>query len=500
MHHICCTVRIESEEGSVDRSWRAFARCWPTRHTRAVLVHHRRGARRADESTSPLDSIFPGTATAIASASVLFLLGFAYLRYAFEGWFFLDDFGYVDRFHSALRLEELLHPVGFGRFLSTNVYWNLTWRVFGGEASLYFACNLVIIVATAWIFAALVGDRYGRASALVAGLCYAALPNVISAYGWISNAQHLVAHLFCAMFLYLYFRWSRNDVSGTSIAALEAVLVAALLSNQLSSGLLIVPVVHLLADRDARRQRRRRAFVVLMAATVFILYLRTRGVASGPYALDVTTKTMFDVVPVYFGEIWVFWLWIATSLTGFAVAVWRRHDAVHATLWLGGVAFVAPFLFLKYQHYPQYASLGLAMFFMAVWISAYQLTCARAPKFLSVVMAVFVLAGGAWGLSMFSPMLEQPDGARQREFVAQMAAINETAGPEARHFCFDSERSAGAPRTDAEAIPYDWQGLGFGVAFHYFVDPSKTYEPMSAAAQCNRIIRFHGRTLTEGGA
>jgi hypothetical protein len=208
----------------------------------------------------------------------LFLLTYGYLRYASAAWFHLDDFLFINDFHDGIRWDQLVHPQGFGRFVSINAYWNVTWNLFGREASLYFALNFFLIAATALLLGRLVAKYYGAVAGLVAGVIYFALPNVIAGYTWLANSQHLLAHFFCSLFLFLYFRPERQRFTAATIVALEAVLVLALLSNQLASALVVVPVVDLLVNREVRRQRTRRILLGLTVVTVGALYFIDRSV------------------------------------------------------------------------------------------------------------------------------------------------------------------------------------------------------------------------------
>jgi hypothetical protein len=88
-----------------------------------------------------------------------------------------------------------------------------------------------LIVATAALVGRLIAMRYGSAVGVVAALLYAALPNVIAGYTWISNSQHLLAHFFCALFFVVYFAARHERFRWHTVAALEGVLLLALLSN-----------------------------------------------------------------------------------------------------------------------------------------------------------------------------------------------------------------------------------------------------------------------------
>ena len=385
--------------------------------------------------------------------------------------------------------------MGFGRFLSTNVYWNLTWRLFGTQASLYFALNFFVVAATSVLFATIAATHYGRGAALVAGLAYFALPNVIEGFNWISNDQHLLAHFLCALFVLLYFDARRQDFRLVTVVVLEIVLVLALLGNQLSSALLVVPMVDLVLVDSSRRSRLRWVTFGITAVTVALFYLRTRGVNTGPYATDFTWHTMINAARDYFGGTLLFWTWLAASVAGFAVAA-RRRDALHATLWSLGVAFLVPFLFFPYQRYPVYVSLGLAFFFLALWLLVYQVLRDRAPKALPAAVLVIVLALGVWGVSRFSEVLSAPRGSAERDIVAQMADIVAREGPGVTNYCFTSTATIEfPPGPDARPIPKEWGSLDFGAAFTSLVDASKQYHPLAFAARCDRVVRFDGRSL-----
>jgi hypothetical protein len=352
-------------------------------------------------------------------------------------------------------------------------------------------------VATALLLGRLVAKHYGAVTGLVGGVIYFALPNVIAGYTWLGNSQHLLAHFFCALFLFLYFRPERQRFTAATIVALEAVLVLALLSNQLASALVVVPVVDLFVNREVRRQRTRWILLGLTVVTVVALYFRVPDVNSGVYSTDLSSSTIQTNIDFYFGSTAVFVLGLVVALAGFAFAAWKR-DALHATLFVSGVAFVAPFLVLEFQRYEHYVSLGFACFFIAVWIAAYEILQCRVPQVVPVVALIVVLAAGAFGMSRLSDALETPIGADQRELVAQVRNIVEANGPGVTKYCFTGPNVTNVRfRHRDNPVPSEWWGVGIGNAFRYFVDDSKKYWPESLSGGCDRLIRIEGASLTE---
>jgi hypothetical protein len=342
----------------------------------------------------------------------------------------------------------------------------------------------------------LVAKHYGAVAGLVAGVIYVALPNVIAGYTWLANSQHLLAHFFCALFLFLYFRPERGRFTAATIAALEAVLVLALLSNQLASALVVVPVVDLLVNRAVRRQRTRWIVLGLTVVTAVALYLRVPDVNSGVYSTDLSSSTVQTNIDFYFGSTTVFVLGLAIAFAGFGVAVWKR-DALLATLFVGGVAFVVPFLVLEFQRYEHYVSFGFACFLIAVWISAYELLHSRLPQVVPVTALVVALAAGAFGVSRLSDALETPVGADQRDLVAQMRDIVDANGSEVTKYCFTGPNLTNVRfRHRDNPVPSEWWGVGVGNAFRYFVDDSKKYWPESLSGGCDRLIRMEGASLS----
>jgi hypothetical protein len=423
------------------------------------------------------------------------VLTIEYLRYARRGWFFLDDFLFIDRYRNSLHLEELIHPEAFGRFLTTNAYWNFAWRLFGSDATFYFAINFAVIAGTTFLLGRLIATHYGPLAGVVAGLVYFALPNVIDGYTWISNSQHLVAHFFVVLFFVVYFYATRTRFTATTVVMLEVVLVAALLSNQLASALAIVPAVDLALQRDARRVRTRWVILGLALVTILASYLRTRTRYTGPYATDISMSTLFTNGRFYFGTTALFVAWLIAGLAGFAFAA-RKRDTLLACLFLGGVGFVAPFLILETQRYEHYISLGVTFFLVAVWVTASQFLTARSPRVLPVVALVVALALGAWGTARFTQELRAPVGGDQRYLVSQMRRIVENDSPDTYEYCFTSAHTKRFQlNSKTVRVPIEWWGLGFGTAFTRFVDATKSYVPASFSADCDRLVRIHGSTI-----
>jgi hypothetical protein len=431
----------------------------------------------------------------VGLACPFLVLTVEYLRYARRGWFFLDDFLFIDRYRANLHFEELLHPQAFGRFVTTNAYWNLGWKLFGSHASYYFALNFVVIAATTFLLGRLIATHYGALAGVVAGLIYFALPNVIDGYAWISNSQHLVAHFFVLLFFVVYFDARRKRFSATTVVVLQAILVAALLSNQLASALAMVPAVDLALNRDARRERTRWLVLGLAVITIVACYFRTRPHYTGPYATDISMSTVSANARFYFHSTPLFGAWLLAGFAGFLLAA-RKNDTLLACLFLGGLGFVAPFLILETQRYELYASLGLTFFLVAIWVTGYRSLTEHSPRVVPTVALVVALALGAWGTARLTDLLRGPVGGDQRYLVSQMRDIVENDGPHAYQYCF------AGPHTkkflfDAKMVPVpvEWWGLGFGTAFTEFVDAAKSYQPASFSSSCDRLVNIDGSKM-----
>jgi hypothetical protein len=426
------------------------------------------------------------------------LLAYDYMRYASRGWFYLDDFIFIDKYHQSIRFGELLHPQGFGRFVSTNAYWNVAWQLFGTHASFYFALNFVVIVVTAALLGRLVAARYGSVVGVVAALLYAALPNVVEGYTWISNSQHLLAHLFCGLFFLLYFGTRRAGFTLRTVAVLEVVLVVALLSNQLASALALVPLVDLVVSRESRRDRARWVLLLLALITVVAFSLRTGHQSAGAYSTDLSVTTLVTNARYYFGgQLALFAGWLAVSVAGFVFAA-RRRDSLLASMFAAGVGFVVPFLALEFQRADHYPSLGLAFSLIAAWIAAYRLLARRAATLVPMIALTVALAVGAWGSAQFSDVLAHPVGADQRQLTAQMREITNRNGPSVVEYCFESPNTTEFHFGEqTKPVPTEWWSLGFGTSFKYFVDNSKAYEPISFPPKCDRVVHIDGSSLRE---
>src|SRR5262249_14178793 len=162
------------------------------------------------------------------------------------------------------------------------------------------------------------------------------------------------------------------------------------------------------------------------------------------------------------------------------------------------VGFVLPFLVLEFQRADHYPSLGLAFFFIAVWISLYRLVARRAATALPLIALTVALAIGAWGSAQFSDVLAHPVGADQHQVVAQMRELVVRTGPGALEYCFTSPNMTEFHFGDqTKPVPTDWWSLGFGTSFKYFVDDSKAYEPISFPPKCDRVLHIDGSSLRE---
>ena len=151
---------------------------------------------RVQNLATKLDNWVVLVALSVSAASVK-----TYIDYSQKGDLFLDDYFLGNRYKNSFRWDELWNFENFGRFVSRNVYWRFGSSVFHDRAQFYYLLNILIIIATALLLAKFVSRRQTLLVASVIGSIYLVSAATVDEFIWISNSQHLIAHMFIALFL-----------------------------------------------------------------------------------------------------------------------------------------------------------------------------------------------------------------------------------------------------------------------------------------------------------
>lgn len=418
----------------------------------------------------------------LAGAAFAFL-GFAYVVYALEGWFHQDDFIFIEKFSRSLHFSDLVSLDGFGRFLTQNVYWNVGLAVFGRTSELFFIFNFLTILGTSVVVYVLTRNVLQPVGALAAAMFYFASPRVIHAFAWISNSQHLLAHLLCVLFLVLLFRWTDPELSRKQALALLVTFCLALISNAFALALL-APILWL----GATHRRSNPYRILTMGAVVMGLFtfIRSRNSATGAYEVRISLDVLRANAEVYWGSTSAFVVWFLLSLTA-AVILWRRHRKIESLMFVNSVAFFAPFAFLSTQRFPQYGVMTLVFFLIGSWMVVFRFITRRIPAGNSWVAVLVILVSTAQGFQEISVSSAEPLGGRARHLVESLRADTMNDDGSVTEFCFDHEPVLTPGGTATNSTPPVWWWVGHGLAFSLFVDGTKSYQLLDDSSDCDRI-------------
>lgn len=150
----------------------------------------------------PLDELAPprfvGTAEAAAFerdrriGPAVFLAALLGHLPALGAWWNLDDWGLLGR---AAGLLEAPAPLGFpARWLSQQLYWDVTYPLFGLAADPYTWTRLILHGLCAWLVVRIAGQaRLAPPARLLAGLVVAATPLAFTPLYWAAGVQELLA-------------------------------------------------------------------------------------------------------------------------------------------------------------------------------------------------------------------------------------------------------------------------------------------------------------------
>lgn len=426
---------------------------------------------------------------AIVTIFPVFIVAYFYISHTGKGWFLQDDFGFMAGYAATPAFQQLFDFSNFGRFVSRNLYWYLSGKLFSSHAQYYFALNFFIISSTSYLIFKLFSSRLGGYAGIVGGLLYFCSPAVITAYVWLSNSQHLLGHFFAILFIYQYLRARRSAVGGISLiqaAALLSILLAGMLSNIFVGLVLSLPATYFLADGKVREDRRHWLLLAIGSIMFAVFVFKLSPYQTEAYATNYGIETLRKNLVFYFINGWLSVLWLAVALSG-AVVSWRFNCLFEAWLFLASPIFLFPFILLRHQRYLQYGT--LAYFFLAV--GCWALFCAlikAKPR-----SSTYYYAGATISIVMLWLAMAKirqfelaPPGADQRELVSQLKTFAGSEGRNFRNYCFQSSRVV-ENKTGVKIWDYppEWWGVNFGQAFSLLVDPTKTYLLKGEAKSCD---------------
>jgi hypothetical protein len=424
---------------------------------------------------SKLDNWVILIALAVTTATVK-----TYVHYSQKGDLFLDDYFLGNRYKNSLRWEELWNFENFGRFISRNVYWRLGSLVFHDRAQFYYLLNILIIIATAVLLAKFVSRRQSWLVASVIGSIYLVSAATVDEFIWISNSQHLIAHMFIALFLVVSDRI--NLAATPKSALLVAIFSIGLFTNLIFGVALLWPTLRILHQTPEIRTKEIRNFLIpsaVISLAFLVLFFRVRENVYYSTAIDYQTLELN--VDFYFHGWLMFAVWILALSLGLFIGI-RRKNLLTIFFSAGSFLLFMPFAFQEFQRYSHYMNMS-QLFLAAGWLIVAS-EVSRLPKVVFCVIATVVLMGFfIQGKEQVHAWEAGPWGPGSRKVIEDMQAIDSKLPSDPLRYCFDVENDQKVMGASAT-----WWSVGLGGGFEWLVDDSDTYKLLGEDSGCDAIV------------
>ncbi len=335
---------------------------------------------------------------------------------AFGAWWNLDDWGLLGRAAGLLESQSSFPA----RFFSQNLYWDLTWPLFGTHADPHTWLRLVLHGLCA-VLVTRIAARAGLRSLprLVAGLLVAATPLVFTPLYWAAGVQELLGAVFALAAVERFLAGERRDLV---LAFLWAVL--SMLSKEAGLGLPILFVIMLFVGVGPQLKDRLFAWglcfllflVAVLEGTLVFQHFATGP--GDPYALGGLAivannlgtmgwwmlspgPLLADTLlwPQAAGGAMLFVLWAVWGISKF-----QQGRMLPLLTLVAGLGSILPSMPLQHQLHPYLGYLGIC----AGAVALSSLIPARWKASPLLVVGLAVLAA-AWGYFSMETRLNQRD-------------------------------------------------------------------------------------------
>lgn len=430
--------------------------------------------------------------------SFSFLL-FFYINYAQNSWFYQDDFWFIKDYANTIQLNQLFEFTNFGRFVSRNLYWYFGIKFFSFNAQFFYLFNFFVIFSTSYILFRIFSKRGGYFYGLVAGLFYFILPATIESYAWLSNSQHIIAHFFIILFVYLYINRSIENSFFQKITWLiifSFLLIAGLLSNIFMAMVLSLPLWMAICDNHLRKSKSNYFIIIFGAVTFTFFVYKLRGNQVGPYLTSYSIETVLKNTQFYFLNNYIFALWFVSCFIGTLYSYLNKKFFI-AWLFIASIVFFIPFMFLVFQRYSQYGVMTYLFFLLGSWALLYESFGSKFPILIQYVGVLLLLLLFSRSLEPSIRYYSENNKGRPQKNQIEYLSSYDRAHPEIHTYCFRSQKEV-VNNTGVKVwdIPGEWWGVGFGDAFKIFVNPAKRYELVSNAVTCDVTFIFKDGKLS----
>ncbi len=386
---------------------------------------------------------------------------FFYFVYAFNAWFFQDDFTFLYRHIITINWENLWTFGNFGRFVSRDLYWYFMYQFFGFNSVLYFMFNLTVLILNAFLLYLFlkqidVSPEYAILSSIT---YFISLPALVNFY-WISNSQHLLAHTFIFIFLilttkkifFLSSSWKKQLIA-------FLIFIVALYSNILSFFILPFLFFRIYLLRNSIVFSKRLGFFLIGILTVGIFFiLKIKQYSTGACSLDFSLNALINNLSFYLDPYNLNpYLFLALVVIASIYSIIFKKDNSSQLLILCMFLY-APFAFASAQHYHNYVHLS-TVFLIAAFLSLLNL---KMNKYIVSILTISILIYSGKGFMNY--MNNDPLG-KNIKILCETLKKNYT---NEKHFIFYT--------SNGKDIPSVWWATGFGDGLRLFVDPNATYE------------------------
>jgi hypothetical protein len=232
------------------------------------------------------------------------VLGVAALTsYAYQGWFFLDDFANMTWAREIPLWELIWRPAGIGHF--NPGHWVLDWIVVRPLSMSRLASGALLAVFLAvglWAFVRALDELFGThpINPVLAALCGTSWV-LVNPTGWFAVAVHPIPSfsLWCVA-LYCFARWRRQDEPGWAVASVGASAAGLMFSSET----VVVPVILVLctvlvpcrSDAPLRRPGGRARDLVVCSGHVLVCVLLVAFERTRPYAQPVKVPSVSEAL------------------------------------------------------------------------------------------------------------------------------------------------------------------------------------------------------------
>ncbi len=266
----------------------------------------------------------------------------------------------------------------------------------------------------------------------------------------------------------MFFDRVEKEWTGTDAFKMIAVLALGISGNIFAIGALVFPLYFALRNKELRRDRKFRFFVVLAVLGSLIALVEAHRFAVGPYATSFSWSVVHGNLTYYFqNHLWEYVLALAIML----IVGWRRENHYVTTVALLCIASFAPYAILVSQRSQGYMSLTSTTFFMGLLLTAIELFGKTKPiRNTLLTLAVLTPFYFVNPSPLHNYWKANPQGATAHGIVTQVSDFADRH-PEIKTYCFGVQIDG----IGAKIATRDWAFLAKGKALSDFIARSDNF-------------------------